>query len=67
MRMSAPQTNIERQKRRHAGPLLGMLAGVGFVALLFIGYVGYLSVNGQTSQDPAVQVDGRTGETVETE
>jgi hypothetical protein len=32
--MSAPETNIEKQKRRHAGPLIGMGAGVVFAGIL---------------------------------
>jgi hypothetical protein len=35
--MSAPRTNIETQKRRHRGPLLGMIAAVLFGVIL-IGY-----------------------------
>lgn len=34
--MSAPQTNIEKQKRRHRGPLIGMaLATIFGVAMIF--------------------------------
>lgn len=36
--MSAPQTNIERQKRRHRGPIVGITLGVVFVLLLVLGY-----------------------------
>lgn len=32
--MTAPDTNIEKQERRHWGPLAGIAAGIGFVALL---------------------------------
>jgi multidrug efflux pump subunit AcrA (membrane-fusion protein) len=39
--MSAPKTNIERQVSRHRGPLYGMLAVGGFVAVLFIGWLFY--------------------------
>jgi hypothetical protein len=39
--MSAPKTNIDRQVSRHRGPLLGMLAVVGFVAVLFLGWLLY--------------------------
>lgn len=35
--MSAPQTNLENQKRRHRGPLMGMALVVIFaVGLIFI-------------------------------
>ena len=33
--MSAPMTNIEKQKSRHSGVLRGMAIATGFVALLF--------------------------------
>lgn len=39
--MSAPKTNIDRQVSRHRGPLLGMLAVGGFVAVLFLGWLLY--------------------------
>ncbi len=32
--MSAPQTNIEKQRRRHRGPLIGMALVVVFGVLL---------------------------------
>lgn len=32
--MSAPKTNIEKQRRRHLGPLVGMAAVVAFALLL---------------------------------
>jgi len=34
--MSAPRTNIETQKRRHRGPLLGMIAAVLFGVSLIV-------------------------------
>lgn len=33
--MSAPNTNIERQRRRHRGPLVGITLAVIFVLALF--------------------------------
>jgi hypothetical protein len=39
--MSAPQTNIEKQKRRHRGPLIGMVLVTIFgVAMLFFWLTG---------------------------
>lgn len=38
--MSAPQTNIEKQKRWHRGPLVGMAAGIVFVGLMFLWLTG---------------------------
>ena len=34
--MSAPQTNIDRQKKRHRGPLLGIGAVVAFALALLL-------------------------------
>jgi hypothetical protein len=38
--MSAPQTNIEKQKRWHRGPLVGMAAVIVFVGLMFLWLTG---------------------------
>ncbi|MFN4171084.1 MAG: hypothetical protein ACK4GW_04965 [Pseudorhodobacter sp.] len=48
--MSAPQTNIKRQQRRHRGPLIGITAGLTFVVLLALGYFWY-SGSQDTIQD----------------
>ncbi len=34
--MSAPQTNVERQKRRHWGPIVGITVALAFAAFLGI-------------------------------
>ncbi|WP_371154220.1 hypothetical protein [Jannaschia sp. 2305UL9-9] len=41
--MSAPDTNLDRQKKRHAGPLIGIGAGVIFAIILIFAYVTYLA------------------------
>ncbi|GGA28168.1 hypothetical protein [Neptunicoccus cionae] len=40
--MSAPETNVEKQKKRHYGPLLGMIA-IGAGAILVMLTLTYLS------------------------
>lgn len=35
--MSAPQTNLEKQRRRHRGPLIGM----ALVAVFGVGLIAY--------------------------
>ncbi|MBR9863073.1 MAG: hypothetical protein GYB24_06490 [Rhodobacteraceae bacterium] len=40
--MSAPETNVEKQKKRHFGPLLGMVA-IGAAAVLVMLTLTYLS------------------------
>lgn len=60
--MSAPDTNLEKQKRRHRGPLVGMAVGVTFVAIIFLWMIGIVAFDGQTPEGAATQIDGRTGE-----
>jgi len=49
--MSAPQTNIEKQAKRHRGPLTGIVVALSVAALLFIGFTVYSSMT-DTSQVP---------------
>ena len=35
--MSAPDTNLEKQERRHRGPLIGMA-----IAVIFAGILGFI-------------------------
>lgn len=44
--MSAPQTNISKQEKRHRTPLYGMLVLVGLVALGYFIYVAFLAAEG---------------------
>jgi len=60
--MSAPRTNIEKQKRRHVVPLVGMAVGLIFVAFLFLGNLGDVASEGQTPEQTSATVDGRTGD-----
>ncbi|MCC5988930.1 MAG: hypothetical protein JJT95_14715 [Pararhodobacter sp.] len=41
--MSAPKTNLDKQKRRHWGPLTGIAVSLAVVAALFFGYLYYLA------------------------
>ena len=53
--MSAPQTNLDKQGRRHRGPLVGMAIVVVFaVGLMFIWLMDESS-GGQTPGDAAVK------------
>ncbi len=49
--MSAPDTNIEKQKRRHKGPLIGLVVAILALGLIF----GYSTLIGNDAQavDPA--------------
>lgn len=62
--MSAPDTNIDKQEARHKPALMGIRGVVVFAAVLFLGFLGWVAWSGQTPDDAAVKVDGRTGDTV---
>ncbi|SFR44007.1 hypothetical protein [Litoreibacter janthinus] len=60
--MSSPNTNLEKQKTRHAGPLSGMGAGLLFAGVLFVALIGWTVYQGGEPDGAEVQIDGRTGE-----
>ncbi len=62
--MSAPDTNVEKQEKRHKPALGGMIAGGVFVALLLIGFLFFVIGGGDAPVGADTQVDGRTGEVV---
>lgn len=62
--MSAPQTNIEKQKARHKPALIGLRAVIATGVVLFVGLIVWLAAQGDTPVDPDVKIDGRTGEEV---
>lgn len=62
--MSAPQTNIEKQQRRHRGPLLGMIAVVLAVGLGYLFMVTDEVADSNPPEGSQTQIDGRTGEEV---
>lgn len=53
--MSASNTNIDKQVRRHRGPLYGIAIAVGFAAVLFAGLLIWTSyqADNPTAQSPA--------------
>lgn len=64
--MSSPDTNLEKQKRRHAAPLRGIIAAVGFAVALLAGLLIWTVSDGGEPEGADTQVDGRTGTVVET-
>ena len=62
--MSAPRTNIETQKRRHRGPLIGMAVVVIFALGLLFWLMFRVSDAGAPVDSGADQIDGRTGDAV---
>ena len=62
--MSPPDTNLEKQRRRHWGPLLGIgLVALFGIALILFWITGLVEEGGEP-QGAEVQIDGRTGDPV---
>lgn len=59
--MSAPKTNLEKQKRRHWGPLLGIALALTVAALLFLWLLGYIADTGTPEPVPAPAVEDAGG------
>jgi cytoskeletal protein RodZ len=62
--MSAPDTNVEKQKKQHKPALIGIRGAMLFALVLLLGLIGWVASQGQTPVDPDVKIDGRTGEEV---
>ena len=61
--MSAPDTNTDKQKRNHAGPIIGITAGLVFAAIILVVYLFFIVSPEDNSPDntptgAAVQTDG---------
>lgn len=59
--MSAPKTDLDKQEKRHKGPLGGMAAVVVVALALLLGLLIWLSANGNTPEGADTQIDSRTG------
>ena len=59
--MSAPQTNIEKQKRRHRGPLIGMALAVVFGVGLIVYWMLDEAAEGQSPLDAEPVTVPQTG------
>ena len=53
--MSAPETNVETQKKRHRPAIWGMAIGGVFVAIIFFAYLANIAAQGN---DPTEDADG---------
>jgi hypothetical protein len=60
--MSSPEPELQKQKRRHRGPLIGMAVVLAFVAILFFGWSFWSAQEATPPEGADVQIDGRTGE-----
>lgn len=65
--MSAPNTNVEKQKDQHKPALIGLRGTMIFAAVLLVGLLTWLAYNGQEPRTPETRIDGRTGEEVSVE
>jgi len=54
--MSASKTNLEKQKRRHVGPLVGITLALLVGSGLFFGYMVYTADTDETPP-PQIQTD----------
>ena len=59
--MSAPKTDLEKQEKRHRGPLRGMAIVVAFALVLLVVLITFISANGNEPEGSETQIDGRTG------
>ena len=60
--MSAPNTNIETQKERHQGPLIGMRAAIIWAGVLLALLVVWTVYNGNTPEETGAQVEVAPGQ-----
>lgn len=65
--MSAPQTNIENQKKRHKPALGGMAISVIGALILLAVFVTWTVWKGGEPEGADAQVDGRTGDVEQVE
>lgn len=65
--MSAPDTNVEKQAKRHKPSLVGIGAAVIFALVLLFALITFVVGTGNTPEGADVQIDGRTGEEVATD
>ena len=59
--MSASETNTEKQRKRHRGPLIGIVAAIVF-ALVLLAILAIWVLGAGVDPDAEAVVDGRTGE-----
>lgn len=69
--MSAPDTKLEKQKRRHKPPLTGIPLAIGLAVLAFVGFLIWSAIadvdtsgaQNDTSADPVADEPIETGPT----
>lgn len=62
--MSAPNTNIKKQAKRHKTPLTGMPLAAGIAIIAFLGFLAWVALTdtdtsgAQSVTEPTVESDG---------
>ena len=65
--MSAPKTNVEKQERRHAGPLIGIAACIVFAIVIFTVFFAFQTDDVEDGAEPIVSGEtSATGTEAET-
>ncbi|QFU09244.1 hypothetical protein PARPLA_02434 [Rhodobacteraceae bacterium THAF1] len=61
--MSAPNTDVEKQKRRHKTPLMGMAWMIVWAVVLLIGLIVYITMTGnEPGDDTPIGAEGAATE-----
>lgn len=63
--MSPSEKDLDRQVKRHKGPLLGFVAILVFVAIILVWWIGREFGGADNPRGADRQIDSRTGETVD--
>ena len=61
--MSAPQTNVEKQAKRHRLPLTGFVVVVVFALTLLLGLIIWVAMRGESPEGADVQQQTGIGTT----
>ncbi len=65
--MSAPDTNVKSEEKKHKSALLGIKATMVYAAILLTGLVVWTFFQSDGPDGAETQIDGRTGDEVQTE
>ena len=65
--MSAPDTNLEKQRRRHRPALWGMWAGLVFASVLLLAFLLWVAFLGGTPEGADTQIEVLPGGAVDTQ
>ncbi|PVA06835.1 hypothetical protein [Thalassorhabdomicrobium marinisediminis] len=58
--MTAPKTNVEKQKRNHWGPLIGIAVVIVFASIMALIWAGGDPITEEDAQDGAGQIQEST-------